>query len=388
MTNSKKIKVLIVDDSPTIREYLNYIISTDHDIKVVGTARDGKEAVDLVQQTNPDVVTMDIHMPRMDGYEATRKIMEIHPVPIVIISSKIPEDIENTFRAIKAGAVAVLEKPGGPGHPEAEYMAAKILQTIKLMSEIRVVRRLINRRKNRISSMQQVGSGLRPEPTQLQQVGSGLRPEPTQRLEPTSYEEKTRLFQNAAYLIQVVAIGASTGGPPVIRTILCNLTKGFPFTLLFVQHIASGFLKGMVAWLKKETGGGLPIQIASNGDRALPGHVYFAPDDFQMGITGSGEIVLSKNSHENGLRPSVSYLFRSAVNAYGNRSAGILLTGMGRDGAAELKIMKEKGAVTIAQDRESSVIYGMPGEAVKIDAATHILSPEKIAEFLNIITGR
>ncbi len=374
MTNSKKIKVLIVDDSPTIREYLKYIISTDNNITVVGTARDGKEAVDLVQQTHPDVVTMDIHMPRMDGYEATRKIMEIHPVPIVIISSKIPEDVENTFRAIKAGAVAVLEKPGGPGHPESEFMVAKIIQTIKLMSEIRVVRRLINSRKSRISS--------------VQQVGSSLRLEPTQRLEPTSHEEKTPLFQNSAYLIQTVAIGASTGGPPVIRTILSNLTKGFPFTILFVQHIASGFLRGMVEWLKKEIGEGLPIHIASHGDRALPGHVYFAPDDFHMGIMSSGEIVLSKSSHENGLRPSVSYLFRSAANAYGNKSAGILLTGMGRDGAAELKTMKEKGAVTIAQNRESSVIYGMPGEAVKIDAATHILSPERIAEFLNIITGR
>jgi len=379
MTDKKKIKVLIVDDSPTIREYLNYIISTDNDIKVVGTARDGKEAVELVQQTHPDVVTMDIHMPRMDGYDATRKIMEIHPVPIVIISSKIPEDVENTFRAIRAGALAVLEKPGGPGHPESEAMVAKIIQTIKLMSEIRVVRRLINRRKSRISSIQGIENK-----NHLADIHSDKE---KKSFFLNSFSEPERpISPHSSYLVQMVAIGASTGGPPVIRTILSNLTKGFPFTILFVQHIASGFLKGMTDWLKKETG--LPIQIAVHGNRALPGHIYFAPDDFHMGIMNSREIILSKNSHENGLRPSVSYLFRSAANAYGNRAAGILLTGMGRDGASELKIMKEKGAITIAQDKESSVIYGMPGEAVKINAATHILSPERIAEFLNSITGR
>ncbi len=168
--------------------------------------------------------------------------------------------------------------------------------------------------------------------------------------------------------MSAVLIGASTGGPPVIQTILSGLKKNLPVPVLIVQHISSGFLKGMVEWLQHTTA--LPVRIAADREVLLPGHVYFAPDDLHMGVTRGGIVSLSRTEPENGSRPSVSHLFRSARKVYGEKLVGVLLTGMGKDGAYELKQMKEHGAVTLVQDRESSVVYGMPGEAVRIDAAT------------------
>jgi len=340
-------KVLIVDDSPTVREYLSYIINRDVNLKVVGMAGDGEEAIKLVKMNDPDVVIMDIQMPKMDGYEATRQIMQKHPVPIVIVSAGLnTKDVTNSFRAMQAGAVAALKKPQGPGHLESEGITAKLVQTVKLMSEVKVVRRIPQYQKTETSA----------------------------RL--PSKVEVRRLPAR----IEIVAIGVSTGGPPVIRTILSKLTKNFPVPILIVQHIAAGFLQGMVEWLDKETP--LSVQIPKNGDRARSGNVYFAPEGYHMGITGGGEIVFSSAAPENGVKPSVSYLFCSVTRAFGEKAVGVILTGMGKDGVLELKEMKDRGAITVAQDKESSIIHGMPGDAIKIGAATHVLSPEEIAAFL------
>jgi len=342
------IRVLIVDDSPTSREYLRHIIASDENLEVAGVAEDGREAVELAEKKRPDVITMDIQMPRMDGYEATRLIMERCPVPIVVISSSlIPEQVKNTFRAIRAGAVAALEKPRGPGHPESGRMVAKIIQTVKLMSEVRVIRRYSKRQKDEMGKV----------PHRLPKMADMRLPN-----------------------IKLVAIGASTGGPPVIRSILSRLDRTFPVPLLFVQHISPGFLQGMTDWLGKETD--VSVEIPRHGDLILPGAAYFAPDGYHMGITRKGEIILSKKEPIKGLRPAVSYLFSSVGEAFGAEAMGILLTGMGKDGAPELKMMRDKGALTIAQDKESSVVHGMPGEAIKLGAAKHIFSSEEIASFL------
>lgn len=343
------IKVLIVDDSATIREYLRHIIDGDEKLKVVATAKDGEEAVKLVQLKRPDVVSMDIHMPRMDGYEATQKIMELHPVPIVIVSSTMDaKSVEKTFRALQAGALTSLAKPEWFGRPEFNRTAREIVETLKLMSEVKVVRR-------------------RPK----------LRKKETVTAVPAINRIGT-----ASDKIELVAMGASTGGPPVIQSILSSLPKdGFKASVLIVQHIALGFLQGMVDWLHEETG--FPIRIPVHGEHIMGGKVYFAPDDHHMGVTAKGKIVLSKAPPEYGVRPSISYLFRSVEDAYGKRAIGVLLTGMGRDGALELKTMKEKGAITLAQDKESSVVHGMPGEAIKLGAAHHVCSPKQIAAFLS-----
>lgn len=347
-------RVLIVDDSATVREYLRYVIAADEGLEVIGTARDGLEAVSLVHANKPDIVTMDIHMPAMSGLEATRRIMAECPVPIVIVTSSWDQDqARNTFRAMEAGALAALEKPPGPGHPRSAEMAAKLIQTLKTMAEVRVVRRYRRPRE---------------------QLGPVVEPEVRVPIAP------------ARSRIELVAIGTSTGGPPVIRTLLSGLGAAFPVPILIVQHITPGFLQAMVDWLNGECD--LTVVVPKNGEPTRPGHVYFAPEGVHMGINRAGNIVLSDLPAENGLKPAVAHLFRSVAAAYGPRALGMLLTGMGRDGAMELKAMRDHGAVTVAQSKESCVVYGMPAEAVKLGAAEHVLTPEEMVVFVRTMVGR
>jgi len=343
------IRVLIVEDSDTVVKFLTHVLGSDPNIEVVGTARNGAEALEAVIQTKPDVVTMDIHMPQMNGFDATRQIMENYPTPIVIVSgSSDAREIATTFHALEAGALALIPRPWGIGHPHHEATAKELLQTVKLMSEIKVVRRW-----------------------------------PRHRTGPASPLPAKVKIDSPASRFQIVAIGASTGGPVVLQTILSGLKKDFPAPVLIVQHMAPGFIQGFVDWLGQSAG--LPIRMAVHGDSVLPGNAYVAPDGFQMGVR-AGHIFLSKDPLENGLRPSASYLFRSVANVYGARAVGVLLTGMGKDGAEELKLMKDKGAMTIAQDKESSIVYGMPGEAVKLGAASYVLPSDKIAAALQSLT--
>lgn len=341
----RKINVLVAEDSTVIRMFLVHLLESDPQIRVIGAVNDGQAALDFVKENKPDVVLMDIHMPRLDGFEATRRIMETQPVPIVICSATTNiKDIVITFQAMEAGAIACIEKPLGPEHDDFEVMAAHLLETVKLLSEVKVVRR-----------------------------SARSRAAPVPATPPAKWPR-------APAVIKLIGIGASTGGPPVLRTILAGLPKDFPVPMLVVQHIAHGFLAGMAAWLNQTTG--FQIHIASYGTSPLPGHVYLAPDDFHMGINASGGIVLTREEPENHLRPSVSFLFRSLSAAYGPNALGVLLTGMGRDGAEELKAMKDKGAITIAQDRESSVVHGMPGVAIALGGATHVLPADNIAAAL------
>jgi two-component system chemotaxis response regulator CheB len=347
----RPIRVLIVEDSATVLTFLTHILGSDPNIEVAGTASDGTEALDAVIRTKPDVVTMDIHMPQMNGFDATRQIMETHPTPIIIVSgSTATQEVATTFRALDAGAVAMVPRPRGPDHPDHETTARELVQTVKLMSEVRVVKRWPRHRTEaRI-----------PVPPKVRN-------------------------DTAAGKIQIVAIGASTGGPVALQTILSGLEKDFPAPVLIVQHMAPGFIQGFVDWLAQSCN--LAVRIAGHGDSLLRATAYVAPDGVHLGVQ-AGRIMLSKDAPENGLRPSASYLFRSVANVYGGRALGVLLTGMGKDGAAELKLMKDQGATTVAQDRESSIVYGMPGEAVKLDAASYVLPVDKIAAALqSLIRG-
>ena len=343
MTNSK-INVLVVDDSTVARRLLVHLLESDPRTRVAGAVTDGQEAVDFVTANPPDAVLMDIHMPRLDGFEATRRIMENQPVPIIICTATTdPKAVATTFQLLEAGAVACVEKPVTRDHPDFDRLAENLLQTVALMSEVKVVRRW-----------------------------------PKSRLVP-SPGHSTESFWAPARL-RCVGIGASTGGPPVLQHILANLPKDFPAPILVVQHIARGFLPGMVEWLNQTSG--LPVQIAAHGVSPLSGHVYLAPDDFQMSVSVGGRIILARNEPENGIRPAVSCLFRSLAETCGANAVGVLLSGMGKDGAAELKVMKDRGATTIAQDRESSVVHGMPGEAIELGGVTLIRPADKIADTL------
>ena len=329
--------------------FLRELLAADPGIEVIGTAADGDEAVEAMERLEPDVVTMDIHMPRMNGLIATRRIMETHPVPIVVVSGDLDaEEVASTFSALEAGAVTALPRPQGAGHPDHGRQADSFVRTVKLMAEVKVVKRWPRREK----------AALSPPPPRQAMVPSHPR---------------------------AVAIGASTGGPMVLQTILAGLRRDFPAPVLIVQHMATGFIKGFAEWLNLTSA--LPVHLAGNGQRLLPGHAYIAPDDCHMTVTEDGTAIeLKSTPPENGLRPSVSVLFRSVTQAFGPRAVGILLTGMGSDGAGELKRLREAGAITIVQDRESSVIHGMPGEALKLQAATYTLPPDRIVTALTGLT--
>ncbi|MGR9115623.1 MAG: chemotaxis-specific protein-glutamate methyltransferase CheB [Gammaproteobacteria bacterium] len=344
------INVLIVEDSPVVREFLLALLSADPDIRIVGLANDGMQAIEAVKYYRPDVITMDIHMPKMDGLEATRRIMETYPTPIVIVSgSTDPNETATTFRAMEAGALAVLRRPNGIGHPDHHSMAKELIRMVKMMAEVKVVRRWP--RSRNVLSVSKL-----PE----------IKP----------VDKSTS--------IQVIAIGASTGGPPVLQMILSALPRDYFLPILIVQHMTPGFIQGFVDWMAQSMS--LRIQLAVHGEYIVSGHVYVAPDVFQMKINRGGQIILNKDEPEHNFRPSVSYLFRSLAENYGGNVAACLLTGMGRDGARELKLLREKGALTVAQDKDSSAVYGMPAEAVRLGAAKYALSPEKIAALLVQLT--
>ncbi|MFA7405022.1 MAG: chemotaxis protein CheB, partial [Pelobacteraceae bacterium] len=289
------IRVLIVEDSPVEQELLTHILSADPRISVVGVANDGEMALADMERLKPDVITMDIHMPKLNGFDTTRRIMESNPLPIIIVSGSYnTNDADKSFQAIEAGALAIVRKPPGPEHPDYQHDAAELIKTVKTMSEIKVVKRWPRfRRETQVPHLPAAAAGIIPDK------------------------------------IRIVAIGASTGGPAIIQEILSLLPKDLPVPLLVVQHMALGFMENFVKWLGATTG--FPCHIATNGEYLSPGHAYFAPDGLHMLTGKDNRIVLSSEGPENGLRPSVARLFRSVAEVFGSNSVGVLLTGMGRD---------------------------------------------------------
>jgi len=342
------IRVLVVEDSAVAREYLVYLLSQDPALKVVGTAKNGLEGVEEAERLKPNVILMDVHMPRMNGFEATQEIMKRCPTPIVMVSASISKDeVTLSFEALKAGALTLVDKPAGPDHPEHVETSRQLLEAVKLMAEVKVVQRWPRRE--------------RPVP-----------PSPP----PARLDRKIRL----------VAIGASTGGPQVLADLLGELPANLAAPILIVQHIALGFTAGLAAWLDQGTP--LAVKLAEPGEAVRPGTVYLASDGAQMGITKEGRIRLTKDVIEDGFCPSASYLFQSVAEGYGRSAIGILLTGMGHDGAAGLKRLREAGGVTIAQNEETSVVFGMPAEAIRLAAADYVLSVEQILGAIRSLVGR
>lgn len=343
-----KVRVLIVDDSAVYREFLAHLLGSDPQIEIVAAVRDGTAAFEAVTALQPDVITMDINMPGMNGYEVTRRIMESTPRPIIVVSAaEDAGEVGMSFRAMESGAVAVVPKPQGGSFAESSAESQELISMVKLMAEVKVVRRWSRR------------------PTPLPASTGPLATPPI------------RLATGASTRKDAIFIGASTGGPLPIRTILSSLPPDFPAAVLIVQHIAAGFGAGFAEWLAGACR--LPVHIAVDGEPVAPRRVYIAPDQAHMGVRDGPRIRLGYGEPENGLRPSVSHLFRSAASVYGKSAVGILLSGMGRDGAEELRALKDIGAVTFAQDRESCVVFGMPGEAVRLGGASYTMTPEGIA---------
>lgn len=341
------INVLIVEDSMASAQLLAYILESDRDIHVQGIAISGEAALKIIALQKPDVITMDICLPGIDGLSATKKIMESIPVPIIVVSSSYSEKkVALAFKAIEAGALYIIEKPFAIKHPLYEAHNKEFITMVKMISEIKVIKRHS------------------AEPMKIKPVESQLK---------------------SNKKIEIIAIGASTGGPKVLQTML-SIFKGNDLPpILIVQHISKGFAKGFAEWLIQTTK--YQVKIAENGEIAKKGIAYIAPDDIHLGINSRGVFKYNLGNEIHSVRPAVSYLFNSAAESYGDKAIGIILTGMGSDGAEELKKMRDKKAVTFAQNEESSVVFGMPNEAIKLSAADYINTPEWIAHKILELTN-
>lgn len=338
------IRVLVVDDSPTIQAILVSMLQDTPGFEVVGQARDGEDAVRLTTRLRPDVITMDIRMPRMDGLEATRKIMSTTPTPIVVITSAVyDEDLNVAFNAIAAGALTVVEKPKGLGPEAYEAVRDQLVTTIRLMADVQVVTLWPDRQP----------------PAKL--------PSPVADVE-------------------LIAIASSTGGPGVLRQILSALPGDLSIPIAVVQHITPGFAHGFAQWLDSATE--LRVTIAEHNESVAPGRVLIAPDDTHIIVAAGGIVQLDHSPPLKGLRPSATHLFDSVAETYGAAGVGVVLTGMGQDGADGLENLRRAGGRIIAQDAESCVVFGMPKEAIEREIVDHVLSPDKIASLLNQYDGR
>lgn len=348
MKESRKIRVLLAEDSRSQREAISWVIGNAPYLELIGDAANGAEAVDMVEQLRPDIVLMDCHMPVMDGIEATRVIMGRCPVPIVVTSATFDaNDVHPGLEALHEGALAIVPKPLDPAAENFDRLAEELCLTLKLMADVKVVRRL-------------------PRPP-----AASPRPPEDLANRPAPVRE--------AREIRIIAMGASTGGPPVVLDILRRLGPRLDVPMLLVQHMSPGFIVGFASWLAR--GSGLPVEVAAANVAAAPGRVYIAPEDRHLGIDGRGRLTLDDGPPENGFRPSVSHLFRSVADAFGREALAILLTGMGQDGAEGLAYLARKGGVTAVQDKQSSVVFGMPAAAIRMGAAQRVLAPPDIARF-------
>lgn len=344
---SEPIRVVVIDDTPMVRELLVHIMQQAEGIQVVGVGSDGLDAIRLAKRLTPDVVTMDVVMPRMDGLEATRHIMRETPTRIVIVTAGLMRSGEDlTFLALSAGALTVIARPGAADPVGCE----KVIETVRLMAGVPVVHHFDRKRRKAAEPL----PSLPPHPP-LDKGDGGAH-------------------------VQMIGIAASTGGPGTLAQVLGPLPADFPIPILIVQHITKGFSTGLAEWLN--TGTALQVGLAGHGARPVAGTVLLAPDDYHLEMNARGEIDLSKEEPYRGLRPSANHLFFSLARAYGPRAAGVVLTGMGDDGADGLEALHKAGGFTLAQDEASCVVYGMPQESVLRNAVDRVLSPPQIAMML------
>ncbi|MBW4491280.1 MAG: chemotaxis-specific protein-glutamate methyltransferase CheB [Trichocoleus desertorum ATA4-8-CV12] len=348
---SLPIRVFLVEDSPVSLVILQRMLASTPDIQVVGTARNGIEALELIPQAEPTVICTDFYMPGMDGLEFTKHIMAEYPRPILVISASVqPNNTHNIFQLLEAGAVDVFPKPGAGLAADYELVKQELISKIRVLSGVTVFT------KRRLPDHHTLPLGNTPCSTRPVSPGTSTR------------------------MMRALVIGASTGGPQALQAILTHLPANLPFPVLCVQHISEGFLQGLVNWLKTECR--LNIKIAQAGEVPLPGTVYFAPERVHLELDSQGKFYCAASALVDGHRPSVTVTFNSVAKFYGKAAIATLLTGMGRDGADGMRAIAQAGGTTIAQDEKSSIVFGMPREAIALGVVQHVLPVTDIANFI------
>lgn len=340
--NTGPLRVVVADDSATIRALLRQWLSPELGFEIVGEAANGKECVQLVLSLSPAIVVMDMDMPVMDGVEATQEIMSRQPTPILIFtSSEIDSRRGVFFKALAAGALDIFHKPRLTTDEEINAATDSFRRLLKLLAPIKPIRR----------------GAMPPKP-------AAWVPSP----------------RSVPGFPKVLAIAASTGGPAALINVLKDLRPGFPVCTLLVQHMAAEFMPGFADWLGQNIG--LPVRLAVHGDAIRSGVVLVAPGDMHMRLTAEGSISLDRSDPKNSCRPSADLLFDSVARVTGPGSIGVILTGMGEDGANGLLHMRQSGALTIAQNEATCVVYGMPKAAAETGAAVQVLPLEDIGNFI------
>lgn len=367
----KKIRVVVVDDSALVRNLMTAIIDREPDMEVVGTANDPYAARETIRSVDPDVVTLDVEMPRMDGLDFLEKLMRLRPTPVVMVSTLTERGAEVTLRALELGAIDYVAKPKlGVAHG-LEESAREITEKIRVASRARVSRhaaRPVAAPAAQAShAAQPVHAGHDSHATPASPAGTGA---PGARPLPRALRTGTE---------KLLAIGASTGGTEAIRSVLVQLPPDSP-AIVITQHMPPGFTKSFAERLDSLCR--IRVKEAEHGERLLPGHAYIAPGGRHLRVERSGAnyvAALDDSEPVNRHRPSVDVLFASVAQHAGPNAIGVMLTGMGKDGAAQMRTMHDAGAFTIAQDEASCVVYGMPREAVAAGAVDDVLPLERIA---------
>jgi two-component system chemotaxis response regulator CheB len=351
------VRVLLAEDSPTVRHYLTNLINETPGFRVIGTARDGEEAIALVQELKPDVVSMDIRMPRMDGLEATRRIMAQCPTPVVVVSGMLENEVDLSFQALQAGALAVVQKPPDRRDPTFADKRRQMMKTLLAMSSVKVIQR-------REISFDRITSAPVVQPSL-----------PITGTLPTTGMLRNRALEMSRPAPEIIAIGASAGGPSALISLLNGLPAEFGLPMVIVQHIPNEFVNGLARWLRKSIR--FPLEVAGDDMLLKPGNVYLSPGTAHLTVTRqlqglSARLVKEQGAHR--YQPSVDMLFSSVAMTCGAKGVGIILTGMGDDGADGLLTMKRVGARTYAQDEASSTVFGMPGAAIERGGVEQVLS--------------
>ncbi|XEY21246.1 chemotaxis-specific protein-glutamate methyltransferase CheB [Azospirillum sp. HJ39] len=351
--------MLVVEDSPVIQQLLSHVIGSDPRLEVAGIASSGEQALRMIEREAPDVVSLDIRLPGIDGFEVTSRIMRQTPLPIVVVASDV-RDLDIPMRALQAGALAVVEKPGSMARADYQTVAHHLCTQLVIMSQVKVIRHRITARAARPAN-----------------ASAELPPVPPPTAAAVTAEGNIRRFR-------ALGLVASTGGPAALSRILRELPAGFPLPVFVVQHMGAPFMAGFANWLG--TVSALPVRLGEQGTTPRPGTVYVAPGDRHMQVENA-TIRLSDAPMVCGQRPSGEVLFQSMARGYGAAGIGVLLTGMGEDGARGLADMHRTGAYTIAEHASTAVIHSMPGTAVRLGGAVEELPLDRVAARLLQLTS-